>query len=152
MPRPRIFGAAIVAMSMLALSPAAALAGESHYYNTAGGPTPDGSDGYIRAKVTVNFPSKKAYDVKGWVEDMCPGDGKGGYVTARMGTTTETSIWSLGKDTNGCGNGKVRFDPAPYRNGTILSGIRVEVCERDTNGDGDGPPYCESHWFDNWRV
>ncbi len=62
----------IAAASMLAFSPSAALAGETAYLTTQGGPIVDWSPGHITAGITVEFLSKKAYDLNGWVEDVCP--------------------------------------------------------------------------------
>jgi hypothetical protein len=38
--------------------------------------------GYAATSLTVSFPSKRAVDIKGWVEDRCDADGYGAYVYA----------------------------------------------------------------------
>jgi hypothetical protein len=57
----------------------------------------------------------------------------------------------LAQDSNGCGNGKVYFDPPPHRSvGAPVPGITLRLCEWDA--DGGTRLYCTSHYFDNWRV
>jgi hypothetical protein len=147
--RSRLLAAAAVAAAALAFTPAAALAGETHYFNTDGGPVPDWSKGFVRAAVTVEFPSKKSYDVSGWVEDVCPKDGAGGYVTIEASMDTYKY-----KDTNGCGNGKVAFDPAPVKKTYEVQTIRATVCEIDGDGASGthGAYYCQDYSFKNWRL
>lgn len=123
-------------------------AGETHSFRTVG----DGR-GYAKAAVTVDFLSKTTVDLKGWVRDVCPGDGKGAYVSISY----LTQYWSygtvIGKDTNGCGSTSVGFDPAPVVKGSRLQSlraVRITVCERDA--DGGGGSWCDSHHYDNWRV
>ena len=45
--------------------------GETAYLATQGGPIVDWSPGHVTAGITVEFLSKKAYDLNGSVEDVC---------------------------------------------------------------------------------
>lgn len=124
-------------------------AAETQWFNTVG----DGG-GYAAASVTVAFLSKNTVDLKGWVRDVCPGDSKGAYVHISYYWSDGGSYPTLlAKDTNGCGRTTIPFDPAPVKKGDArqpLRGIRINVCERDANGGGG--TWCDSHYFDNWRV
>jgi hypothetical protein len=148
--RSRLLASVIVAGAALAFTPAAALAGETHYFNTDGGPIPDWSKGYIRAAVTVEFLSKKTFDVSGWVEDVCPKDGDGGYVMIDTGLGDNITA----QDTNGCDNGKVNFDPAPVKKNVDVRYVRATVCEKDGDGNTGTKAgyYCASYTFNNWRL
>ena len=141
----RFLASIIAAASVLAFTPSAALAGETGWLNTQNGPVPDWSSGYVRAGVTVEWLSKKTYDIKGWVEDVCPKDGNGGYVYLN------NSYPAIASDANGCGNGRSFFDPAPVKSGYYVPGITVRLCERDINGSGHNTNYCTSYSFKNWR-
>ena len=110
--------------------------------------------GYAKTQLKVRFPSKKAYDVQGWVSDMCPGDGWGAYVyVERTASGPAGSTYSdrrrVGQDANGCGNGRSRFDPGPVKYETKLTGIRIQLCEWD--GSEGGGASCTWRSISNWR-
>ena len=116
--------------------------------------------GYAATSVTVSFPSKRAVDIKGWVEDRCDADGYGAYVYAYRTAPSPDGgsryrVFGTYKDVNGCGNGRIHFDPGPYRTPTKASkvyGLEVHLCEMDA--DAAQPTYtrCKVKYFDNWRL
>jgi hypothetical protein len=97
------------------------------------------TDGYALATMTVNFPSKKTFSIAGVVRDVCPQDGNGAYVDVEYsmfdpaGSIYHT-VGTLGKDTNGCGGSSEQFAYSTSDKIEYLQGVRVRVCERDTDG------------------
>ena len=150
--RSRLLASAAVAVAgaVLAFTPAAALAGETQYFNSDGGPIPDWSKGFVRGAVTVEFLNKKTFDVSGWIEDVCPKDGDGGYVQITTGLGDNITA----QDTNGCDNGKVYFDPAPVKKNVDVRYVRATMCEKDGDGNTGTKAgyYCQNYTFNNWRL
>jgi hypothetical protein len=118
--------------------------------------------GYAKGSLTIDFLSRRAFDVKGYVEDKCPKDGYGAYLHV-----THTSVnrygygafkdWTTFKDSNGCGNGAKPFDPGPVvvPKGSKLTSVRFELCYEDKDGDGTGAVVlnaCVPQTFENWRL
>lgn len=139
---------ALVAGALIA--PAAAQAGETHFISTSGkgDAVVNGQvvGGYARANITVDF-KKRSYDVKGILEDVCSTDGKGDGRGAYVGANFALSPL-IAKDSNGCGNGRVNFDPPATVSKNLVYGVTLYVCERDYS------PYaatavCSSYYFDN---
>lgn len=125
--------AVLAALAFAALlSPAAAQAGETHFWSTRGmgDSVIDGTvrGGYVRASVNVTF-KKRSYDVKGLLEDVCEGgagDGRGAYLS-----TNFPSFRAVAKDADGCGNGRVSFDPAPVVSKNPIRSVNFVLCEKD---------------------
>lgn len=135
-----------------------ALAGETRTWDDARYT----AKGYAKASVIVDFPSKRAFDVQGYVEDRCPKDGFGAYLKTTYAVTSATGYSSprtgtTFKDSNGCGNGTSPFDPGPLvvPKGYRLNWVNFQLCYEDKNGDGSGAVVlnaCVSQRFDNWRL
>jgi len=111
--------------------------------------------GYALTRATVRFPSRRAFDLHGWVKDVCDGadgDGKGAYVRV-VATRPDDSQYKreVGKDANGCGNGKRLYNPAPKKFDFRLRAVTVIICERDQDRPRRNA-YCNLETFDNWRV
>ena len=136
----------LAATSALAAIPPTASAGETKWPSTKNGPYPDWSAGYTRAAITVEFLSKRSYDIQGWVEDVCPQDGNGAYLRLRIETG-----W-VATDTNGCDTGRVYFDPPPVKRPTNVSSLWFDLCEIDADGNDHNTHYCTLVTFDNWRL
>ncbi len=144
-----------VALGLTLAAPQAAFAGETVGLTTDG-KTPD-TAGHVKTQVTVAFPSRRAYDVKGWVSDQCPGDGFGAYVYIERVISGPDGGHFLdrrrvGADANGCGNGRVRFDPGPRKYSTKLTQIRIMLCEWDGDGNSGSYSNCTWKYVSNWRT
>jgi hypothetical protein len=133
--------------TLLVVSPAHA--GETQRNNTSW----EGSTaGYAAAQGTVGFPSRRSFDLRGWVKDVCggdpDGDGRGAYATVHWTLRGDRhGAQRLGKDTNGCGNGRTSFDPPMKKFARIVRQVTIIVCEKDT-ADPD-VDYCSLLVFDN---
>ena len=149
----RSAGAVALATVAVLLVPATAQASETKRVNTR---YDIETVGYALTAATVRFPSRKAFDVQGWVKDVCggdpSGDGRGAYVsmvfTPRGGEQHRTRI---GKDVNGCSNGKRHYNPAPKKFDRRISSVTIVVCEADADDPDESSP-CAFKQFDNWRL
>ena len=81
-----VTGAAVLA-TMPTIGPAAA--GETRSWTNKD--VLPATPGYAATSLTVSFPSKRAVDIKGWVEDRCDADGYGAYVYAYRTAATAGS-------------------------------------------------------------
>ncbi len=133
---------ALSATALLGGTPADAAGKKTQTYATTG----------LRASLTVDFRSKYEWTVAGWVQDVCPADGKGVYMEdpdglrkAKGGGWRVVVGWfGQGSDTNGCGNGKTTIsNRRMYQSGknkTAFEALRIKVCAR--NGSHDPTPRC----------
>lgn len=132
-----------LSLGLLAISAPPALAGETQTLTTAG----IGKPGYVRASVTVTWLSKRTFDLQGWVEDVCPADGRGAYLTV-LSSAKPYSV----ADTNECGNGRVYFDPPPMTavSKNPMKSLGVGLAERDAQTGAE--VRARSVIFENWRT
>ncbi len=145
-------GAVPIALAMSFAAPQAAFAREAVRLTTDGKTTH--TAGHAVAKVVVSFPSRRAYDVRGWVSDRCPGDGYGAYVyVERAESGPAGGMYSdrrrVGTDANGCGNGRSHFDPGPVKYSSRLGAVRIHLCEWDASEGGAAS--CTWKSVSNWR-
>ncbi len=158
--RPLHLNPALVAIGLLAgLVASPALAGETRTWDN----DRYTAKGHGKASVTIDFLNQRTFDIQGYVEDKCPKDGYGAYLKVRYdyrftatGSGSFTN-WATFKDSNGCGNGTVPFDPAPVSlgKGYKLLSVTTTLCYEDKNGDGTGAVVlnaCVPQKFSNWRV
>lgn len=130
-------------------------ASEKRYWNNDNIAGSYGYAGYARGGIQVEFLSRRAIDIEGFIEDMCPKDGESAYMQfyATVNGLRKT-IYSGVADANGCGNGRRYFDPAPYKTpfkGNIINGFYAQVCTRNLENQAPARA-CVTESFDNWRV
>src|SRR5687768_16231307 len=106
----RIWTALLAVGAVLAIT-TTALAGETRTWDNERYT----AKGYAKGSVTIDFLSKRAFDVNGYVEDKCPKDGYGAYLHVTHMSVNRYGYgafedWTTFKDSNGCGNGAKPFD------------------------------------------
>ena len=120
--------------------------------DAAGKKTQSYSTTGMRASLTVDFKSKYEWTVQGWVEDVCPSDGRGvymgnpdGLVKAKKGGWKVVVGW-FGQvyDNNGCGNGKSKLKQVRMTQGSkkkAFQALRIKVCASNGSQDPNGLCY-----------
>ena len=156
-------GAALLAVLLSVLLAVPANAGETKDINTRDAFVNGGEPSYGKGRFTVKFISKHTFDIRGWVADKCPGDGKGIYVHVnRVDITRDKDsgqlhykhhpVRSIGSDTDGCDNGKVKIDPAPIKLKKKVRMISIQLCEHDVSDRKRKHDECWGEQYDNWRL
>lgn len=130
-------------------------AGEKRYWNNKN--ESPYYKGYARGGLKVDFLSGRAIDVEGFIEDMCPADGRSAIISFRVLLNgTPTSALPSFADKNKCGNGRRYFDPPPYRtlkhSGTKITALVAYICQVDYDTETPYVDRCAKQYFDNWRV
>ena len=142
-----------IALTGVVASVTPAQAGEKRYWhNRLEAPF---SKGYSSGGLEVEFLSTRAVDIEGFIQDMCEKDGNSAYMYFRVITDHTAPSFPAQADSNGCGNGRKYFDPAPVRapqKGNRLRGIHAYVCQIDYDSRQPFAYRCASEYFDNWRV
>lgn len=148
----------LAAATVLGAASAMATAGETRTWDDSRYT----AKGYAKGSITIDFLTKRAFDVKGYVQDVCPRDGFGAYMDVSYVEITRTGYsyrkaWTTFSDTNGCGKRTVPFDPGPVvaPKGSKIASVRAELYYRDADGDGSGAVVVDARipqTFENWRL
>ena len=105
----------------------------------------------------MEFLTKRAVDIEGWVDDVCPADGYGAKLRVSLYVNRSPRVVQDFNNNLGCDQGRVSFDPGPYTAtvGTSqVTGIKLNLCTYKyfETSERYSYPGCKEQYFDNWRV
>ena len=154
----RLLSTFVLALAVIGASAGTAGASESRTW-TNKHQVPSGH-GHGKARLKVEFLSKRVVDFQGWVLDVCPADQETPYlwvtvnVRQRNGYLDRRGYWSALLDDDSCAAGtKKRFDPPAkkLRKGEVILSLRGEICQRQLTHD---TPCTHGSFrkFKNWRA
>ena len=119
---------------MVCQFPAAYAIDANQSYNLS---TPSGGyfAGYATATGDITFHSKTSVAISGQVDDHCPADGAGAFLTAEVSYGNGTiGTYAVAQDTQGCGAGPVSFSKfLPNPDNRNVQSLSLRLCETDTS-------------------
>lgn len=137
----RVAGVAVAAIAAVAATaiPAHASFQTDIYLDTHGTAGARDGGGYAYAHVPISFNSKRNVSFNGYVQDVCPGDGKGAYLTIHVHQKDGTIQTYQENDKNGCTKISDQYSGETLyvigqNGGKRVTKILARVCERDAAG------------------
>lgn len=94
--------------------------------------TANSSPGVAHAYGTIHFFAKRKVRITGRINDICPADGYGAYVTFYVNYGQYSNVYRKRKDTSGCENSGKAYDFIVRAPSKVVS-VRVSVSEYDAD-------------------
>jgi hypothetical protein len=155
----RFLAALLAGLIIAGASAATAQAGETRNWNNKDRRAyyhPGKKLGYASASVTVDFVTRNAVDIRGFVDDVCPADSEGAtlFYEVHYDRTAQVTRREI-VNNRGCDKGVVSFDPAPYLSEarTRVEYIQFKLCSYryDPELRLRRLDTCLTQTFKNWR-